>query len=74
MISMFISNSKIEEDKCVRLTMQSTGLCFYVGKYTTGAVAHTNSIICDYDEAEELLEAALVSIKSRNNKIDQNNG
>jgi hypothetical protein len=67
MTTMFISNSKLEEDKVIRLTTHLTGLCFYVGKHTTGAVPHTNSIICEYDEAEKLLEAALNYIRSRKN-------
>jgi len=67
----FTSHSMLDDDMQIQIRLQSTGVSFSIGKILH-PIPQMESFICKYDEAEELLEAALSVIKLRRSKLTKN--
>lgn len=56
----------MDDAKHVQISLGKTGVIFRIGKADQSIMLHEN-IICDYDEAADLLSTALIAIRIHQN-------
>lgn len=66
MTQSFSTHSKLDDGKGVEIALNVTGVSFRIGRIDLPTLAK-ETIIVNYDEAEQMVEAALKAIKERKN-------